>query len=160
MKMALSLSSHVQLVSKNTPEVICLAYYNQYFLTASTYQAAPRWNAVSLREAAQHKRCSGIGPKEVQGHRGQMWRAAQWKVTMRLRLDQFCPGSDIHVAKSEEVTMLDQKRLHEVGCLLIINEDLSRPQSLQMYRLYMDLNRNTQLQYDLRCWAQLDETIG
>lgn len=79
---------------------------------------------------------------------------------MRLRLDQFCLGSDIHVAKSEEVTMLDQKRLHEVGCLLIINEDLSRPQSLQMYRLYMDLNRNTQPQYDLRCWAQLDETIG
>lgn len=61
------MKSHVRLKSKNTPEVICLAYYNQYFLTASTYRAAPGWNAVPLREAAQHKRCSGITGSDVNG---------------------------------------------------------------------------------------------
>lgn len=59
MKMALSLLGHVRLESKNTPEVICLAYYNQYFLPASAYRAAPRWNAASLREFTQ-ARGSGV----------------------------------------------------------------------------------------------------
>lgn len=69
MKMALSLSRHVRLQSKNTPEVICLAYYNQYFPAASTYQAAPRWNGCSTQTRLwdQHKRSAGSQGSDVKG---------------------------------------------------------------------------------------------
>lgn len=100
MKTALTLPSHVRLESKNTPEVICLAYYDQYFLRAFTYQAAPRWNPAWLGKAVQHKGLVAGRGSDVRGNMVHIWhQKGQHDVQVR-------SVRAIHVDKSERAIML------------------------------------------------------